>query len=290
MAVCTRDRPQLAERTLRALLDQDHDGFPVLVVDQSAKGGRGVAGIAEAGGRVTVVRDRGRGLSRARNVAWRRLDADWIVFVDDDCIVEPGWAAALHEELAAHPDADFVSGHVGAGGAPGGDYRPVTTYPVDRPRRRAGAWTRPYLIGFGVCMAVRRSAIERLGGWDERLGAGVPDFPASEDMDFNYRLLRAGGVAYSTPRVRSSHHQWRRKDELPPLWRGYMAAWAAFSVKHLRTGDVAGGLWLWTVGLVDTARVFVGAFRRRSRLSWHIAVARLCGYLAGTRKALARRW
>jgi GT2 family glycosyltransferase len=148
----------------------------------------------------------------------------------------------------------------------------------------------PYAIGFGVCMAVRRSAIERLGGGDERLGPGAPDFPASDDMDFNYRLLRAGGTAYATPLPRAHHEQWRRRDELAPLWHGYMKAWAGFALKHLRTGDRAGGAWLYALGISDTLRVLVGALRRRSRINLAIAAARARGYAAGTRAGLARRW
>ena len=45
--------------------------------------------------RLTVIRDDERGLSRARNVGWQRAEADWLVYLDDDCIPEPGWLEAL---------------------------------------------------------------------------------------------------------------------------------------------------------------------------------------------------
>jgi glycosyltransferase involved in cell wall biosynthesis len=41
-----------------------------------------------------VICDSGRGAARARNMGWRRAHAVWIVFVDDDCVPQPGW---LHE-------------------------------------------------------------------------------------------------------------------------------------------------------------------------------------------------
>lgn len=290
VAVCTRNRADQLLPTLDALNAQTGREFDLLVVEQSDALDPAVERACASHPRTRLLKDAGRGLSRARNVASRELVAEWIVFVDDDCRPEPAWAERLGEELAAHPEADFVSGHVGAGGAPEGDYAPVTTYPVERDRSRRGRWTPPYWIGFGVCMAVRRSTIERLGGWDERLGPGVPDFPAADDMDFNYRLLRAGGVAHASPRPRAVHDQWRRREDLPPLWHGYMAAWAGFSIKHLKTGDVAGGVWLWLDALVASARVLVGALRRSSRLSWRIGMARMCGLAEGTRKALARRW
>ncbi len=43
------------------------------------------------------------------------------------------------------------------------------------------AGLRPWLIGFTLNQAFRRSTLEQLGGFDERLGAGAPDFPSSAE-------------------------------------------------------------------------------------------------------------
>ena len=66
VAVCTRDRPAELAVTLDALEREAAAGLEVLVVDQSDRGG-GLARRDE----VRVIRDDGRGLSRARNVALR---------------------------------------------------------------------------------------------------------------------------------------------------------------------------------------------------------------------------
>ena len=139
-------------------------------------------------------------------------------------------------------------------------------------------------------MAVRRDWIDRLGGWDERLGAGAPRFGAAEDMDFNYRLLRGGGSAFVTPTVRSFHMQWRPPCELPALYRRYMVGWCAFAIKTARDGDVAGGLWLWSHGLRDTSRMLASAVRRRSRLRARVGAAKLRGLGEGTAEALSAPW
>jgi GT2 family glycosyltransferase len=182
-----------------------------------------------------------------------------------------------------------VAGHVDPG-PPRGDYVAASAFPVERPALRRGRFRHPGHLGFGVCMAVRRSAIERLGGWDERLGAGVPRFPAAEDMDFNYRLLRDGGSAFVTPVVRSRHEQWRSPGELESLHRGYMRGWSGFAMKHLRTGDVLGGIWLWAIGAVDVLDMLDGAVRRRSRGRLRLAGAKLRGVLEGTAAGLRTRW
>jgi GT2 family glycosyltransferase len=290
VAICTRNRPDKLRAALDALARQTDLEFELVVVDQSDEFEPRLEALERKRPKTTVVRDGGRGLSRARNLATGAARGDWIAFVDDDCVAEPDLVASLRREIETHPEADWVSGDVSAAGAPAGDYLPVTTFPVSRAHRRSGRWTIPGAIGFGVFFAVRRAVAERLGGWDERLGPGVPDFPAADDMDFNYRLLRSGGVAWLTPRVRLTHQQWRSSDELPALHRGYVRAWAGFAMKHLRRGDALGGLWLWSWGGIDVLHMLASAARRRSRLRLRLAMAKLHGLAEGTAMGVRRRW
>ena len=283
VAVCTRERPDRLPSTLAALKREAAAGYDVVVVDQSEE--------PMSGQGVRVIADSGRGLSRARNIALRETRSEWIAFVDDDCTVEEGFGRALLGELAAHPEADWLSGNVGGGQRDrGGDLPLVTTFGVERDQVLSGRWTLPGSIGFGVLFAVRRATAERLAGWDERLGPGVADFPAADDMDFNYRLLRSGGVAVLSTRVRAVHEQWRSPGELAALQRGYLRAWSGFAAKHLRSGDLAGGVWLWSWGVVDVAHMAKSALLRRSRLRAGLAWAKLRGLVEGSIAGLRRRW
>jgi GT2 family glycosyltransferase len=284
VVVCTRDRPAQLARTLAALRPQvEAAGFELLVVDQSQvpyTGGDGVH----------VIADRGPGLSRARNVAARATEARWLAFVDDDCRPGPGWGRTLAEVLAADPPAAMVCPQVEAGPMPGGDYVEVTTFPVRRAALRRGRRVHPGRLGPGACTVVRRDVALALGGWDERLGPGAPHFPAADDMDFNYRLLRAGHAALVSPEPRVVHDQWRKPSELPALHAGYLAAWCGFACKHLRSGDVRGGLWLLTIAVVDVADMLASAIRHGSLLRLRIAVAKFRGMVEGVARGLARSW
>lgn len=291
VAVCTRDRgPQLAE-TLGALLAQP-GAFAIVVVDQSSEIAPVLSARADAEPRLRVVHDRGQGLSRARNVAVRETSEDWLVFVDDDCIVAPDFAARLREVLRDHPEVDFVSGHVGGESPdPRPDDLPFSTFPVAEERTFSGRWVHPSAVGFGVCMAVRRSTVQRLGGWDERLGPGAPDFPAADDMDFNWRLLRSGGVVHHAPQVRARHDQWRTREQIVGLYAGYTAAWMGMTVKTMRTGDLLGGLWLWGLsGPKFVAMMLASGLRRRSRFRVSVARRSAAAVVTGTVRALSRSW
>jgi GT2 family glycosyltransferase len=290
LAVCTRGRPELLRQNLAALAAQTDPNFELVVVDQSHEADPQLDELAASRPLTVVVRDDGAGLSRARNLALAAAGGDWIAFVDDDCFADEDCVRSLKAEIAAHPEADWVSGDVSAVSPPEGDYLPVTVFPVDRPVSRRGRWTIPGAIGFGVFFAVRRSVAGRLGGWDERFGPGVPDFPAADDMDFNHRLLRDGGVAWLTPALRLRHEQWRTPAELAPLQRGYVRAWAGFSMKQLRTGHPLVGLWLLSWGLIDVVHMAGSAARHRSRLRLRLALAKGRGLIEGAVLGISRRW
>ena len=288
VAVCTLNRPEYLERALDALEAQDVV-FPILVVDQSPLEDQLLRERAAASSRLDVIRDSGRGLSRARNIAWRALDAGAIGFMDDDCYAQPGWARALIDAFDRHPEVWLASGPVIDHGAPDPDYVAVTVQDISEPLLLSGPRVKVWSIGFGVT-AVRRSAIEQLGGWDERLGAGSQRYPGAEDMDFNYRLLRAGGTAYVTPAATVLHDQWREPKDLPALYEAYATGWSAFAVKHIRGGDLRGGLRLWCWGVYDLWRMAGSAVRRRSRVRARIAVRKLIGLAKGTTRALREHW
>jgi len=290
LIICTRNRHEQLRRTLAALDEQTPNELRLTVIDQSDELDADLERRAAKQPGLTLIRDSGRGLSRSRNLGWLNTPSSWLVFLDDDCIPEPGWLQAMEDEIAARPDADYVSCEVEEYEPPDAEYKAYSIFSVPTHTRLTGRWTRPSALGYGACYAVRRSTVERLGGWDERLGAGAPDFPASDDMDFNFRLLRSGGVAYLTPKGRVLHDQWRPPEALPPLYRGYMAAACGYAMKHVRQGDVRGGLWLWSNAFRDMARAFASAGKHRSKLRLGIALAKLSGLVEGTRKGIARDW
>jgi GT2 family glycosyltransferase len=288
VALATRNRPA-AIMGLLDTLERQRGSFEVVIVDQSDPPDTELEARVSASPRLHLVRDEGVGLARARNVGWRSIGATWIAFLDDDTPPDPDWAERLREELEADPDADMVSGAVALRGAADGDYGGLGAFVVEEPQVVSGRWTRPWRVAGGIA-TIRRSTIERLGGWDERFGAGSPDFPASEDMDFNYRLTRSGGSVYLTPRVRVGHEQWRAGHQVLEVYAAYNRAWGGMVVKQLRTGDPLGAALLTAGRLRGIWKIVKSAARSRSSARLGLARAELAGFLRGARTALRRSW
>lgn len=127
---------------------------------------------------VPVVASGGRGPAAARNRGWRAAASEWVVFLDDDVVPGPGWAERLEADLAGLPPEVAASqGRIVVPLDPG-------RRPTDAERNTAGLATARWIT---ADMAFRRSALEQVGGFDER-------FPRAyrEDADLALRLLAAG--------------------------------------------------------------------------------------------------
>jgi len=153
------------------------DGADIVVVDDRPSDAEPLdPGIPDS--RVRVVTSGGRGPAAARNVGWRATTAEWVAFVDDD--VEPplGWVRALVDDLSrAAPDVAAVQGRVEVP-------LPSSRPPTDWERNVAGLDGATWIT---ADMAVRRAALEQVGGFDERFARAY-----REDTDLALRLLDAG--------------------------------------------------------------------------------------------------
>lgn len=129
-------------------------------------------------GRARVVRGAAAGPAAARNVGWRSCRGEWVVFLDDDVVPAPDWAANLRRDVAgATPDVAGVQGRIRVP-------RPTHRRPTDWERNVAGLEQARWAT---ADMAYRRADLLAAGGFDER-------FPRAyrEDADLGLRLVRAG--------------------------------------------------------------------------------------------------
>ena len=288
VVICTRNRPAKVHRVLDALERQTDGDFEIVVVDQSDVDDLTLDERAS----VRVVRDSGVGLSRARNEGLRATRTPWMLCLDDDCVPDAEWVEVQRREIERRPGLAAVWGCVAAAAPlPGtrADAMPLSVFPIVRERVVAGRWIRQASMGLGVA-AFSCAWLERVGGWDERLGAGNADFPAAEDTDIAWRLYQAGGSALLSPWPRVVHEQWRDDAQVVARIEGYTRSWAAICVKYARLGDPLGAAWLYAYGVKDAARMSLSPLRHRSRLRLACALAKWRGLARGTRMAARRAW
>jgi len=188
LVVATLGRVTELGRLLDSLEAQTHPPARVLVVDQNTD-----ARLEPvlSGRRLELVRVTSEpGLARARNAALPLLSADVVGFPDDDCAYHPMLLEHLAERLGAATGLDGLSlpmadaeGRRDAGWAE--DAAQLTTRNVWNLVASAGLF-------------LRRPVVDRVGRFDEQLGAGGPGpWRSSEETDYVIRALRAGArIAY----------------------------------------------------------------------------------------------
>lgn len=208
VVLCTFNRSGLLPSALSALVAQvDAPPYEVVVVDNNSTDETPqVAARFAAGGRVRLVHEPVQGLSHARNRGVAEAAADILAFTDDDVRVAPTWVRSIADAFAAHPEVDMVGGKVEPEwqAAPPPWLRDTGWAPLalvdygDEPFRIA-AEAPVCLIGANV--AVRRRALERLGGFSPRLQRVGDGIGSTEDHELQTRLLQAGASALYDPRI-----------------------------------------------------------------------------------------
>lgn len=237
--VCVSTHDNLAELpdVLDSVLAQrEAFGGGVRVIDNGSRDG-GADWVRRCRPGVEVVElGVNRGPAASRNAALRGSAAPWVLLLDGDCSLAPGFAGSLLREMSAHP-ADVYSARVVYAGDHGLIYYDAGAAHVlgllclenvgarvgeaPAPSRAPGAASTSALL-------VRREAALAAGLFDEEY------FFFGEDLDFSLRLRAVGGRLRHVPEAAALHHKplpgaapaarlrrsaWRSRRQGPNRWR-----------------------------------------------------------------------
>jgi GT2 family glycosyltransferase len=248
--------------TIQAIERQDVPNWEIVLVPQG--GDPALAAVCKAASRrsnVRVIHLSAKGLSRARNAAAAEASGDVLAFTDDDCEPAPNWVQVVGQAFADDPDVGLVAGAVIAPPAARGL---LATCPAMHPLESVydpaagGGGVPDGWDWMGANFALRRSIYERIGVFDDHLGAGGT-FSAAEDTDYKLRLEAAGVRMRCTPQS-VVHHTYGTRTGLRArisFSRGYARGMGGLAGKLTLAGDPRGEEWA-----ARTRELCVGEIKR----------------------------
>jgi GT2 family glycosyltransferase len=185
IVIPTVGRPDYLEVTLASVLPQAKAaGAEVVVVSDGA--GLETSAAATRHGAALVTLPAQSGVNRARNAGIATARGSLIILLDDDVEVAPGWLEKMLAGARSNPAHEAFGGPIRPkleGGGPracGREPPPITAFDL-------GPEDRDIHYVYGANMAVRRSALERIGEFaDELSGRG-------DEEEWVRRFTAAGG-------------------------------------------------------------------------------------------------
>jgi GT2 family glycosyltransferase/2-polyprenyl-3-methyl-5-hydroxy-6-metoxy-1,4-benzoquinol methylase len=220
--VCVHNAPEETRNCLRSLLECSTPPYRVILVDDgSAEETSAILrSFAREQGATLLRNDTARGYTYAANQGLRASSADYVVLLNSDTVVTPGWL----DRIIACGESDPAIGAIGPLSncaswqsiprplAPDGDWA-QNPLPEGMSVADMGAWVArhsprayprlPFLNGF--CFAIKRTAIDAIGVFDEEhFGQGF-----HEENDYSLRLGKAGFTLAVADDAYVYHHQSR---------------------------------------------------------------------------------
>jgi glycosyltransferase involved in cell wall biosynthesis len=224
VAICTLNRAESLRRTLDSLaaLQVPSDLiWEIVIVHNSTDHTDEVIG--EYLDRLPVRKEleTKAGLSNARNQAIDTAKGEYIVWTDDDVIVDAGWLRAYVDAFRRWPEAAVFGGRIKPRYDP-----PVTRWVAKAETLLEGAFairdfgdrvrplsTAGYRIPFGANFAIRAKE-QQTFRYDPNLGA-APNRPRSDDeTEVIARLLASGAKGYWIPEAMVEHCIGRNRQTL----------------------------------------------------------------------------
>jgi glycosyltransferase involved in cell wall biosynthesis len=196
---------------------------------------------------VRLVFEAKKGLAAARNGGVRASTGEIIAFTDDDCRMHRGYVSDLLRHYALDSEPVLRGGRIDLGDPTD---LPLTIKTDVTPMRwdRSVPAARYELMGghciAGCNMAMPRAVINKLGPFDETLGAGAK-IPGGEDTDYFLRAYLAGIPIVYVPDMAVDHWHGRKSaQQANRLVQNYSTANGALYAKYLfRAPSVCRGLY-----------------------------------------------
>lgn len=186
---------------------------------------------------VNIVNETRKGLSRARNTGMKAAKGDLFIFTDDDCVLDPDYIRIALRYAANDAMPVLRGGRVELGDETD---LPLTIKTEMQVTRRdinnEPASVKYYSMGnliLGCNMVMPRPVFEKIGNFDERLGAGTT-LPGGEETDYICRAYLAGvPIEYIPDLVVEHFHGRKKKADGHKLFGNYFIGNGALYMKYI---------------------------------------------------------
>lgn len=216
VAICTQNRAESLRRTLKSLAEMSVPNdiiWEVVVVNNNCTDNTDtvIEGFAD---RLPIRREFEvkHGLSLARNRAVESAKGNYIAWIDDDVVVEPGWLVAYADAFRRWPEAAVFGGPIAPRYVP-----PLPKWFVDA-EPYLGAWVfarrdvhhegeivlSEKRIPYGPNFVLRMTE-QRAFRYDPELGHGPGRRRRGEETDVIRQILEAGAVGRWVPDAQVEH-------------------------------------------------------------------------------------
>lgn len=210
VAILTYNSQDYIVPCLESVLASGGVDFDILVIDNASFDASAAIVRERFPGIRIIVNPCNMGVAGGWNQAWRETAGEIIVILNPDVELAPDCLRALAEAFAAHPEAAAAGAklfymdrktlqHCGAGLYPN-----AQSFHRGAGEEDHGQYDTLEAVPFvtGAVFAVRRSALEALGGFDEDY------YPAYyEEADFCFRAAMTGRRTLYVPRAVAYHHE-----------------------------------------------------------------------------------
>lgn len=233
--VCTHNRADYLGMAIDSLLAQDFaGGFEVIVVDNaSGDQTRAVVESRQSDSRLRYIHEATIGLSIARNTGAKAAISPLLAYLDDDAIASPHWLRVLHELFQAHKKLAIVGGKVTLQWAPD---TAAPSWLSPALAENLGAYDlgdalvyidRPQLTPRGLNYSIRRDFLNKIGGFDPKLGRVGKNLLSNEELHLTERALRSGWQVAYLPTAQVAHQV--SPERLQPRWFLRRSWWQGIS-------------------------------------------------------------
>ncbi len=246
--ICTRNRSRYLADALRTLSSQTYprEQFEIIIVDNGSNDGtqQTVENFHAARLTTKYVYEPQIGLSHARNCGAEAARGEVVIYIDDDVLTEQNWLAEIARVyLNSESEIMCVGGNIQLlwenGDRP--NWLPVILDGYLGSTTELGndlCFLPPPLYPHGGNLSVRRSALEKIGGFSPQLGRVGTNLLSNEEAGLCNEIRSRGGEVWYNPaavvhhRVQANHINRRRL-----LRRAYWQGISDILVEELQTGD-----------------------------------------------------